>query len=130
MPTRPTSPKKGALIAQSIMAMTVACLTSGPAFSQQLPDHFNEQRVVAIVDQRPDGALLIQAGSALGYTFDDETPLGGLGLFMYGFALPMDVTPIQAINALEGAGHGSFKGVDRLDRGYIHRKCKPIHKQA
>lgn len=116
MSSNPTYPTKGSLRALSIMAITVAGLASGPVFSQQLPDHFNEQRVVALVDQQPDAALLIQAGLALGYTLDDETSLGGLGLLMYGFTLPADVTPIQAIEALEEAVPSSTVGINHAYR--------------
>lgn len=116
MPTRLIQILKGTLPALPLTVMTMACLTAMSAQSQQLPDRFNEQRVVAIVDQKPDGALLLQAGLTLGYTLDDEAPLGGLGLLMYGFALPPNVTPLEAINALESAVPGSTVGINHAYR--------------
>jgi hypothetical protein len=60
MPTRLIQILKGTLPALPLTVMTMACLTAMSAQSQQLPDRFNEQRVVAIVDQKPDGALLLK----------------------------------------------------------------------
>ena len=99
-----------------VVASSVGASLSNAQTNQNAPALQEDGLVYALIATSEGTAGLRQAAVDLGYTANEDIPLGGLDLVMIRFDLPDGVTGAQAIAALEAAVPASTVGVNHAYR--------------